>query len=246
MSSSQSENIEKISTVSIQQKTEVKVTVTEPETEGTEKDLVCLCCPCLPPIPSLICLLAPFTVFNFVKLGLASSWQDSAARTYFILSSIIWLFILPPWLVTLVSRLYIFHPFQSSILNVLNRTIRWLDAHCCNIDIYSFTEILWFLLHLFHILLAVGSASQVVQSVWSIPGFPLAILCDLIISGSELVHGAWSGWQRCKGETEEFTLEGYSLAPVSSIRIKDKYRSRKYKSRKERVAKPESQVIFKR
>ena len=26
-----------------------------------------------------------------------------------------------------------------------------------------------------------------VQSVWSIPGFPLAILCDLIISGSELV-----------------------------------------------------------
>ena len=86
MSSSQSENIEKILTVSIQQKTEVKptqkksneksnkiykrrqelgwvknteiyetsqphsqvkVTVTEPEREGTEKDLVCLCCPWL-------------------------------------------------------------------------------------------------------------------------------------------------------------------------------------------------------
>ena len=29
--------------------------------------------------------------------GLASSCQDSAARTYLILSSIIWLFILPPW-----------------------------------------------------------------------------------------------------------------------------------------------------
>ena len=34
---------------------------------------------------------------NMKFSGLASSCQDSAARTYFILSSIIWLFILPPW-----------------------------------------------------------------------------------------------------------------------------------------------------
>jgi len=141
MSNFQSENIEEVSVVSTQLKKEVKVTVTEAETEGTEKDMVCLCCPCLPPTPPLICLLAPFTVFNFVKLGLASSCQDSAARTYFILSSIIWLFILPPWLVTLISRLQIFHPCQSFILDLLNRTIVWLDAHCCNIDIYSFTEV---------------------------------------------------------------------------------------------------------
>ena len=81
-------------------------------------------------------------------------------------------------------------------------------------------KIFWFLLHIFHILLAVGSATrvktqqhdhhhqphqhhhdhhhhhqphhhhhlhQVTQSVWSVPGFPLAILCDFIVSGSELV-----------------------------------------------------------
>ena len=66
MSSFQSENIEEISADSSQQRTEVKltqkiffftnyekaqprtqvkVTVTEVETEGKEKDLVCLCCP---------------------------------------------------------------------------------------------------------------------------------------------------------------------------------------------------------
>jgi len=241
MSSLKSENIEEITTDTSHPRTEVKVTVTETETERTEKDLVCLCCPCLPPAPPLICLLAPFTVFNLVKLGLAPSCEDSAAQTYFIFSSIIWLLILPPWLATLVSRLQISYPCQSSILNLLNRTTGWLNAHCCNIDVYSCTEIFWFLLHIFHILLAVGSASRAAQSVWSVPGFPLAILCDLIVSGSELLHGAWSGWQRCKGETEEIALQGYSLAPAGSIRIKDKYKSRKGK-----VAKTESQVIFKR
>ena len=67
MNSFQSENIEEISADSSQQRTEVKpmqkicffftnydkaqprtqvkVTVTEVETEGPEKDLVCLCCP---------------------------------------------------------------------------------------------------------------------------------------------------------------------------------------------------------
>ena len=25
---------------------------------------------------------------------------------------------------------------------------------------------------------------------------------------SELVHGVWQGWQRCKGETEEVALQG--------------------------------------
>jgi len=116
---------------------------------------------CLPPAPTLICLLAPFTVFNLVKLGLALSSEDSVARNYFILSSIIWLLILPPWLASLVSRLQISYPCQSSILNLLNRTTWWLNTHCCNIDVYSCTEIFWFLLHLFQILLALGSASRV-------------------------------------------------------------------------------------
>jgi len=235
------ENVEEISAAdssqqqipadsSQQQRTEVKVTVIEAEEEETEKDFVCLCCPCLPPalgaLP-LICLLLPFSVVNLVKLGLASTSPDPSARTYFVISSIVWLFILPPWLTSLVSRQKIFHPWQSSILNTINRTIKWLDTQCCirNIDVYSCTEILWFVLHLFHILLAVCSASRVTQSFWSIPGFSFAILYDLIVSGSELLHGAWAGWQRCNGEAEEFALQGFSLAPAQSIRIKDKYKS---------------------
>jgi len=71
MSSSQSENVEEISMVSNQQKTEVKVTVTEPDKEGTEKDLVCLCCPCLPSLHLLSVSLHPLQSSISLNLGLS-------------------------------------------------------------------------------------------------------------------------------------------------------------------------------
>jgi len=220
------ENIDTETSSNSRQKTKVTVvTVTKSEGEGTGKDLVCLCFPRHPPALVLICLLLPFTILNIYKLGHGLACQDSAARTYMVFSGIIWLLVLPPWLALLVSHTNVSYPYQSSILDKIKRTGAFFNAHCLNVDVYACTEISWFLFHIFHILLTAICVLQVNQSIGSLPGFLVAILFDLFISGSELVHGVWQGWQRCKGETEEVALQGFSLPPARSLRIKDKYKS---------------------
>ena len=35
----------------------------------------------------------------------------------------------------------------------------------------------------------------------------------------EKLHGAWSGWKRCKGETEEIALQGKTLFHIDCFKI---------------------------
>ena len=35
----------------------------------------------------------------------------------------------------------------------------------------------------------------------------------------EKLHGAWSGWKRCKGETEEIALQGQTLFHIDCFKI---------------------------